>query len=333
MSIQDVDQISITILMDNSTDLLLKNSTHATRAPLTMNEKFVLPPPISEHGFSALDNVVKYEKNSYTKNNNNIFLFDTGVSENGVLHNIDVFGINFDQIKGIILSHGHFDHFTGLVNIIKTMSFRQPTAILNLFIHPDAFLKRWVIFPDGRRAKMPFLDEKNLEKMGVQIHKNTGVRLLPNDKFARLLITGEIPRVTNYERGFPIQYTENPHDNEKDLRPDPLVKDDQAIVANVRNKGLVILTACGHSGIINTINYAKKVTRINKIYAVIGGFHLPADGGIYEQAIEPTIKELGKADPDYIVPCHCTGWKATNRIIETFPEKFMQSSVGTTFKF
>ena len=65
-------------------------------------------------------------------------------------------------------------------------------------------------------------------------------------------------------------------------------------MANVRNKGLVILTACGHSGIINTINYAKKVTRINKIYAVIGGFHLPADGGIYEQAIEPTIKELKK---------------------------------------
>ena len=116
-------------------------------------------------------------------------------------------------------------------------------------------------------------------------------------------------------------------------RPDPLVKDDQAIVANVRNKGLVILTACGHSGIINTINYAKKVTTINKIYAVIGGFHLPADGGIYEQAIEPTIQELEKSDPDYIVPCHCTGWKATNRIIETFPEKFMQSSVGTTFKF
>jgi 7,8-dihydropterin-6-yl-methyl-4-(beta-D-ribofuranosyl)aminobenzene 5'-phosphate synthase len=195
------------------------------------------------------------------------------------------------------------------------------------------FLKRWVIFPDGRKAKMPFLDEKNLEKMGVQIHKNTGVRLLPNDKFPWLLITGEIPRVTNYERGFPIQYTENPHDNEKDLRPDPLVKDDQAIVANVRNKGLVILTACGHSGIINTINYAKKVTSINKIYAVMGGFHLTADGGIYEQAIEPTIKELEKADPDYIVPCHCTGWKATNRIIETFPEKFMQSSVGTTFKF
>ena len=121
--------------------------------------------------------------------------------------------------------------------------------------------------------------------------------------------------------------------DQQNLTPDPLVKDDQALVANVRNKRLVILTACGHSGIINTINYAKKITGVNQIYAVVGGFHLPADGGIHEQGIEPTLKELEKADPQYIVPCHCTGWKATNRIIETFSEKFIQTGVGTTFNF
>ena len=95
MSIQGIDQISITILMDNYTDLLLTNSTHATRAPLIVNQKFKLPPPIAEHGFSALVNIIKYdqyrqEKNSAdngTKSNNNLFLFDTGVSENGVIHN------------------------------------------------------------------------------------------------------------------------------------------------------------------------------------------------------------------------------------------------------
>ncbi|RPI81272.1 MAG: hypothetical protein EHM34_08850 [Nitrosopumilales archaeon] len=69
------------------------------------------------------------------------------------------------------------------------------------------------------------------------------------------------------------------------------------------------------------------------IYAITGGFHLPADGGIYEAAIEPILKELRKADPDYLVPCHCTGWKATNGIIKTMPEKFIQSSIGTSFKF
>ena len=95
---------------------------------------------------------------------------------------------------------------------------------------------------------------------------------------------------------------DNNQNVEKNLIPDPLINDDQAIVANVKEKGLVIVTGCGHAGIINTINYAKALTGINKIYAVIGGFHLT--GGIYEDIIEPTIKELQRADPGYLVPCH-----------------------------
>jgi 7,8-dihydropterin-6-yl-methyl-4-(beta-D-ribofuranosyl)aminobenzene 5'-phosphate synthase len=338
MAIQEIDQMSITVLMDNYVDLLLSNSPYATRAPLIMNEKFKIPLPIAEHGFSALVNIVKYdqkenEKNSVdnsTKSNNNLFLFDAGVCENGVVHNSDVFAIDFDQIKGIILSHGHFDHFTGLTNIIRKISSRRSGAV-NLFVHPDAFLRRWLIFPGGKRVKMPFLDKMHLENIDLRIHQNTGVMLLPKENSPLLLLTGEIPRDTSFEKGFPFQYVEN--DNEKNLTPDPLVKDDQALVANIRNKGLVVLTACGHSGIINTINYAKKVTGINQIYAIVGGFHLPADGGIHEEGIEPTLKELVKADPQFIVPCHCTGWKATNRIIETFPKKFIQTGVGTTFNF
>ena len=167
MPIEEVERVSITVLMDNSTDLLLKDSDHATRAPLITDGKLLIPPPIAEHGFSALVNVVKNDKNSPTKNNNNIFLFDTGVSENGVIHNVDVLGINFDQIKGIILSHGHFDHFTGLMSVIKRIHSRKPDVIVNLYTHTDAFKKRWLILPDGKKAKMPFLDEKKLEKMGV----------------------------------------------------------------------------------------------------------------------------------------------------------------------
>jgi 7,8-dihydropterin-6-yl-methyl-4-(beta-D-ribofuranosyl)aminobenzene 5'-phosphate synthase len=343
MSIQEIHQISIMILMDNSTDFLLTNSAHAKRPSLIVNERFNLPPPVAEHGFSALINIVKDNKNKAEKNSSehncisNTFLFDTGVSENGVLHNADVFGIDFSQIDGIILSHGHFDHFTGLVNVLKRISSSRrytttSTHLIDIFVHPDAFLRRWEIYPDGKRAKSPFLDEKQLQELEAGIHKTTSVSFLPSEESPSLLITGQIPRETSFEKGFPFQYAENPSD-EKNLVPDPLIKDDQAIVANVKNKGLVILTGCGHAGVINTINYAKKVTGLDKIYAVIGGFHLPADGGIYEEAIDPTLKELQKADPEYIVPCHCTGWKATNKIIDIMPEKFIQSGVGTIFTF
>jgi 7,8-dihydropterin-6-yl-methyl-4-(beta-D-ribofuranosyl)aminobenzene 5'-phosphate synthase len=167
---------------------------------------------------------------------------------------------------------------------------------IDIFTHSDAFLRRWEILPDGKRAKSPILDERQLQQLGAKIHKNTGVTRLPSEESSLLAITGEIPRETRFEKGFPFQYAEDP-DNENKLVPDPLIKDDQAIVANVLDKGLVILTGCGHAGIINTIDYTKKITGINKIHARIGGFHLPADGGIYEAAIEPTLKELQKSKP------------------------------------
>ena len=85
------------------------------------------------------------------------------------------------------------------------------------------------------------------------------------------MITGQIPRVTEFEKGFPLQYEE---ENEFKLVPDPLVKDDQALVMNIKDRGLLILTGCGHAGIINTIKYAKEVTGVRKIYSVLGRFHL-----------------------------------------------------------
>ena len=354
MSIKEIGKISITILMDNSTDLLLKNSAHALRSPLIINERLNLPPPVAEHGFSALVNIVNDHSSSSSNNrqdlteniNRNInytYLFDTGVSEDGVIRNADLLGMDFSKIDGIILSHGHFDHSTGLVNILKRISSKRSSSI-DIFLHPDAFLRRWLILPDGKKARMPSLVEKQLESLGGSIHKSGKPAILPNKENPFLLMTGQIPRKTSFEKGFPYQYaenTDNDNDNNNDdhddknlnLVPDPLVRDDQAIIVNLRKKGLVALTGCGHAGIINTLNYAKDLTGVDKIHAIIGGFHLPADGGIYEEAMDPTIEEIQNADPEYIIPCHCTGWKATNKIIDLMPDKFIQSAVGTTFTF
>ncbi|MGA8105726.1 MAG: MBL fold metallo-hydrolase, partial [Nitrososphaeraceae archaeon] len=221
--------------MDNTTDLLLRNSEHAVRSPFVRNDKFVLPPPIAEHGFSAMIRLPEFEQGTSTS-----ILFDTGVSENGVIHNADVFGLDFGKINGIVLSHGHFDHFAGLVNIIKRISSSRHAGTNNtdVFTHPDAFLRRWEIFPDGKRAKSPVLDEQQLQQLGARIHKNTGVRYLPSEESPLLAITGEIPRETSFEKGFPYQYTEDPS-NEMNLIPDPLIKDDQALVVNISGKGLV----------------------------------------------------------------------------------------------
>jgi 7,8-dihydropterin-6-yl-methyl-4-(beta-D-ribofuranosyl)aminobenzene 5'-phosphate synthase len=263
------------------------------------------------------------------------------MSENGVMHNADILRVDFHSINAIVLSHGHFDHFTGIFSVIKRMG--KPARVI---CHPDAFLRRWIMFPNGKdKAKLPFLDKDELERQGGTITIKQGPSVVSEgniddyggltendhrDLNPNLLITGQIPRNIPYEKGFPLQYKKAPNNGE--LIHDPFVNDDQAIVANIRKNGLVIVSGCAHAGIINTINYAKSLTGIDKIFAVVGGFHLTG-GGIYEDAIDPTITELKKADPDYLVPCNCTGWKATNRIIQALPEKFIQPSICTTLTF
>jgi 7,8-dihydropterin-6-yl-methyl-4-(beta-D-ribofuranosyl)aminobenzene 5'-phosphate synthase len=170
----------------------------------------------------------------------NKFLFDTGVSKDGIVHNSDVIGVNLTDIETIILSHGHFDHISGLISTLKRIE--KPIEII---VHPEAFLRRWLIFPNGNKARMEFLNEEEILQAGGIIRKVEKISFLPRDdnkpdkkgsNFVnnRVMITGEIPRVTKFEEGFPLQ---NKEKNEFELMPDPLVKDDQALVMNIQDKG------------------------------------------------------------------------------------------------
>jgi 7,8-dihydropterin-6-yl-methyl-4-(beta-D-ribofuranosyl)aminobenzene 5'-phosphate synthase len=138
-------------------------------------------------------------------------------------------------------------------------------------------------------------------------------------------VTGQIARTTEFEKGFPAHYAEV----DGEWRPDPLVHDDQGVVMNVRNKGLVVLTGCGHAGIINVLRHAMAITGIRRVHAVLGGFHLT--GRIFEPLIAPTVEALKALAPALIVPSHCTGWKATHEIARALPDAFVPNSVGTTF--
>lgn len=331
MSLQEIENAKITILVDNITDRLLPSTSIVKRPPMISNQT-ISKSPIAEHGFSALLEISYVHENA-TKSYK--FLFDTGVSKDGIVYNSDVLGINLRDIETIVLSHGHFDHISGLISVLRRLK-----KSVEIIVHSQAFLRRWLVYPNGNKARMDFLNEEEINQAGGIIRKEDKISFLPRNENIlsnkrtdhpnnRVMISGEIPRVTKFEKGFSLQYKEK--DNENDLIPDPLVCDDQALIMNVRNKGLIILTGCGHAGIINTIKFAKKVTGIERIYCVIGGFHL--SGQDYEDSIPLTLAELTKVDPHYIIPCHCTGWKATNKIIDMMPERFIQSSVGSTFLF
>ncbi|HEY6480769.1 MAG TPA: MBL fold metallo-hydrolase, partial [Streptosporangiaceae bacterium] len=142
-----------------------------------------------------------------------------------------------------------------------------------------------------------------------------------------VLITGEVPRVTGYEPGFPPQQARIGGRWE----PDPLVLDDQALIVSVAGKGLVVITGCGHAGVVNIARYASALTGGQPLHALIGGFHL--NGPVFEPLIPRVLSDLAALDPGFLVPAHCTGWRAQHAMSARFPEAYVPNSVGTSFHF
>jgi len=311
MLLQQADRVEITILVDNVTDMLIQGSPHAKRAPFFKGTE-MLPPLRAEHGFSALIDI-------YLNNTSHKVLFDTGASGDVVLYNADRLGVDLSNVETIVLSHGHSDHAGGLMPLLKRINSPQMPVIL----HPDAFLKRWIVLPNGQKTRIRSVEEDKVLQAKAKVVKITE----PYPLFGNLVVaTSEIPRRTQFEQGFPAHYAEI----DGKLQPDPLIRDDQALVMNVKGKGLIIISGCAHAGIINTVLYSKEVTGVNKVYALMGGFHLSFPN---ESIIDPTVEELKKIRPTFIIPCHDTGWKAANAILNAMPENFIPSAVGTTFIF
>jgi 7,8-dihydropterin-6-yl-methyl-4-(beta-D-ribofuranosyl)aminobenzene 5'-phosphate synthase len=246
------------------------------------------------------------------------FLFDTGVSPDGALHNMDVLDVRPNELHAIVLSHGHPDHTRGLHGLVQ----RYGRPGMPIIVHPDAFRKRKTILPDDHEIDLPPPSRSDLDAEGVQVLEERGRSLLLD---GRVLITGQIDRVTPFERGLPQSYAEV----DGQWQPDPWIHDDQAIVIHLRDKGLVVLTGCGHAGVINSLLHAASATGVPDVYAVIGGFHLT--GTAFEPVIGPTLQALQEIGPQVIVPQHCTGWRATMEIAQRLPGAFIPTSVGTRF--
>ena len=173
-------------------------------------------------------------------------------------------------------------------------------------------LSWWIITPAPNR--------RLLEQEGVEFIEARGPSYLVE---GLVLVTGQIHRSTNFEQGFPIHYAAI----NGTWQPDPLIHDDQALVVHVRDKGLVVLTGCGHAGAINTLRYAQALTGIEPIYALLGGLHLT--GRLFEPIIPPTVAALKAMAPHLIMPGHCTGWKATHQLAQELADAYVPSSVGT----
>jgi 7,8-dihydropterin-6-yl-methyl-4-(beta-D-ribofuranosyl)aminobenzene 5'-phosphate synthase len=320
VELKEVDGAEIISLMDNSIDFLStirKKEVQQVRKWMkeSKGEDWIrehLIGPMAEHGFSMLIRTF-YDGASHS------VLFDTGGSPEGVVINADRMGPDLSEIESIALSHGHYDHFAGLLSVLKVIN-KQGLPII---VHEDMFKTRGTADDNGTIRKHKDFPADDQVKPARYVR--TKQPYLIADK--TVLVTGEIPRETDFEKGF-LQHRVF---TDGQWRPDPWILDDRAIVINVKQKGLVVVSGCAHAGIVNTTRYAQQISGTDNVYAIMGGFHLA--GKEYASRISQTVEELKLINPDLIVPSHCTGWKGIYAIAEAMPDAFVWNSVGNLYKF
>lgn len=306
--LKEVDRLEVTVLVDNYTDVLALQGSDVMQRPMIPPSAM---PILAEHGFSCLLTASSGSEEYQV-------LMDTGMSPICLFHNAEKLGIDLSAIDTLVLSHGHFDHFGGLHEFLG-----RARKQVNLVVHPDAFLERRINIPPGIQADMPWLDPESVKGPKTKLSLIEEPSLVAS---GHILVTGEVERVTDFEKGFP--WAEARIGGEWVTDP---FRDDQGLAVNVTGRGLVVIGGCSHAGIINTVKHAQKVAGAAHVHAVLGGFHL--SGSLFEPIIEPTIEEMKGISPDYVVPMHCTGWNAINQFAKEMPGQFLLNTVGTKYVF
>ena len=319
VALNEVDGVEIISLADNTVDFLStieRKEVDQVREWVKnrmdeewMRKHFRLP--FAEHGYSILIKV-------FSEGSFHSILFDTGVSREGVVTNARRMGLNLWEVECIVLSHGHYDHFGGLVGVLKVIAKKLP-----IIVHENMFKIRGVVNPDGTIRKYPKFPRED-QVSPAKYLRTKQPHLLAD---ASILVTGEIPRKTDFEKGFPRQRVFS----DGSWQPDPWIWDDRAIIINVKRKGLVVISGCAHAGIVNTTLYAQQITGVAKVHAIMGGFHLA--GKECEPRISRTVEALQKFRPKIVVPSHCTGWRGKYTIFEAMPRAFVWNSVGNLYRF
>lgn len=310
VDIPEAERIVITVITDNLADALRPDYKIAKRRfPTASALDAILH---AEHGLA-------YHIETMVNGQTHSFLFDFASDAQGIKRNIELLKIDLKKIEAMALSHDHLDHQAALLELLKTKREEIPRGI-PFYVGQQFFVGTYSRTPDGKVNSLLALKREDLEGLGLV--KIVEIKT-PTPIVQGAYLTGKVEQVTDYEKIPPFFVAK---------RGDQFVQEDfigeQAIVLNAKDKGLVVLSGCAHRGIVNTVKHAQKITGIEKVHAVIGGFHLT---GAKPELIQKTISDIKAIRPDYIVPTHCTGFEAIGAFAREMPDQFILNTAGTKY--
>lgn len=325
-NLKTVDSLEVTVLVDNIVDPLSTVPKGVTGEMAVLRSKGLKVS--SGHARCCANHGLSLIVTARVGSDIQILLFDTGPETYTFARNGDRLKAPFGEVGAIVLSHGHWDHGGGLPEAIRLVTGANGGKPVPCHVNDGMFVSRAMRLPDG--SYLPFEDvakPDQLAKVGAAVVNSGDERLLMEKMF---YLSGEIPRVTPYERGFPPQVKLSADGNS--WEPDPLLLDERWAAAHVKGKGVVVFTACSHAGVINVLKNARNVFGDVPLYAVMGGFHL--SGADVEKIIPDTVRDMQGFDLKRIVPCHCTGWRAVRALTNALGEDvIVPAAVGRQFVF
>ena len=278
----------------------------------TLAENSVVPPYLGQWGLSFLLELVD------TKGNKRKIVFDTGIHKESLLHNIKELKADLSDVDCVVISHGHRDHTAATVEVVEA------AGDTKVYAHPHTFLPRFHEDKTGKRRKHGVPEGEGIEEI-EQAGGEVFLKKEPAEIVPGLWTTGQIQRVTAFERPLPLEEGERNIIIVDGNEIDDKILDDQALWMNVEEFGSVVITGCAHAGPVNTILQVKELGNFKHIHALLGGTHLV---GRSEEYIQKTISELKQFGLKMISPCHCTGFKAMARLWQVFPKSFIMNFSG-----
>ena len=253
-------------------------------------------------------------------------LFDSGPEDFAFERNCARLGADLGKVESIVLSHGHWDHSGAMFTALNAIRARNGKRPVPYYAHPGMFSPRAMRLPDGALRLMDDVPAiADLSSLGADVVCTTEPQSFLDDMF---YVSGEIPRVTPFERGLPGQVRRT---SDGQWEPDELLMDERWLAVNVKGKGIVVLSACSHAGIINVLKHARATFPEQPLHAVMGGLHL---SGVNEEIIPQTVQAMAEFSLVQIAAGHCTGWRAVAALSAAFGDKVLApSAVGKRYTY